>query len=139
MAISYIAYFFLDFYVHPFFWLYYIYLSDSQYILMSGFLFYSLPWLLWSYECRLLFDYVFLSDNFFHYIFMTFLRINLDWRVLASVRKRNRFLWRLFWTIFQAGLVLDGNSGIGAHVWSDLGYWTCFRHLYRSTIVANFK
>ena len=34
-------------------------------------------------------------------------------------------------------LVLDGNSEISAHVWSNLCYLTCSRHLVRSRAVTN--
>ena len=29
-------------------------------------------------------------------------------------------------------MVLDGNSEMGAHVWSDLGYLICYRHVCRA-------
>ena len=35
-------------------------------------------------------------------------------------------------------LILDGNSEMGAHVWSNLGYQICLRHLYTSK-VTNLK
>ena len=31
-------------------------------------------------------------------------------------------------------LILDGNSEMGAHVWSNLGYQICLRHLYTSKV-----
>ena len=34
-------------------------------------------------------------------------------------------------------LILDGNSEIGAHVWSNLCYLICLRHLIRSKTVTN--
>ena len=36
-------------------------------------------------------------------------------------------------------LILDDNSEIGAHVLSEIGNSTCFRHLFRSTAVADLK
>ena len=36
-------------------------------------------------------------------------------------------------------LILDGNSEIGAHVWSEIGAKICLRHLFRSTAVAGLK
>ena len=33
--------------------------------------------------------------------------------------------------------ILDGDSEIGAHVWRDLGYLICLRHLFRSTAFTN--
>ena len=32
--------------------------------------------------------------------------------------------------------ILDGNSGIGAHGWSDLGYMICLRNLFRLRAVT---
>ena len=34
-------------------------------------------------------------------------------------------------------VILDGNSGIDAYVWSDLGHYICLRHLFRSKAVTN--
>ena len=33
-------------------------------------------------------------------------------------------------------LIVDGISEVGTHVWSDLGYLNCLRHLFRSTEVT---
>ena len=35
------------------------------------------------------------------------------------------------------GFILDGDLEIGAHVWSDIGYLICSRHLFRSRAVIN--
>ena len=34
-------------------------------------------------------------------------------------------------------LILDGNSEIGAHVWSNFAYSTCLWHLFRSIVVTS--
>ena len=36
-------------------------------------------------------------------------------------------------------LIIDGNSEIGAHVWSYFGYLICERLLFRSRVVANLN
>ena len=36
-------------------------------------------------------------------------------------------------------LILDGNSDISAHFWSEIGALICLRHLFRSTAVADLK
>ena len=36
-------------------------------------------------------------------------------------------------------LILDGNSGPGALLWSEIGHLICLRHLFKSTEVANLK
>ena len=38
---------------------------------------------------------------------------------------------------FSLVIILDGNSEIGAHLWSTLGYFICLRHLYGSRAVLN--
>ena len=40
------------------------------------------------------------------------------------------------WTMVR---VWDGNSAIGAHVWSEIGHLICLRHLFISTTIANLK
>ena len=36
------------------------------------------------------------------------------------------------------GLIIDGNSEIGAKTCGEIGNLNCLRHLFRSRVVANF-
>jgi len=36
-------------------------------------------------------------------------------------------------------LKINGNSEIGAHVWSDLGYLICLRHMFISRVVIRVE
>ena len=51
---------------------------------------------------------------------------------------KNRIYYTKFPTICgRMALILDGNSELGAHVWSDIRYLICLRHLFSSRLVAN--
>ena len=51
------------------------------------------------------------------------------WCSLRRTRKRSNVLYMV--------IILDGNSGIGAHVGNNLCYSICFRHFIRSKAVTN--
>ena len=44
---------------------------------------------------------------------------------------------RLTMTSATMVLILDGNSEIGAHVWSNFCYFICVRHSIKSRVVIN--
>ena len=73
------------------------------------------------------------------HLFLSYhLLYNLDRDALSRYNHLNFTPNTNYWShyIISLVLILYGNSGMGAHLWSDLSYLICLRHLLRSRAVT---